>query len=230
MYGALPPEMRRTQARLFNDPDSGYDVLVASDAVGMGLNLNIRRIIFHTMEKNDGGSARVPISISHIKQIAGLHTVPLSHPYLPPVNPLCIPCIGASERSPACASADPTSKQIAGASAFYISSLVNSYCIIHHDNGWWLRHLSGNHPSPLCGACLLHDAVRTCHWHVHCATSNGFCHRLNSLRSNSLQALHSHLSIPHYTTTVQCLTERDVLCQPGQRWRCTHGQIRSRYI
>ena len=27
------------QAKLFNDPNSGYDVLVASDAVGMGLNL-----------------------------------------------------------------------------------------------------------------------------------------------------------------------------------------------
>ena len=59
VYGALPPEMRRTQARLFNDPDSGYDVLVASDAVGMGLNLNIRRIIFHTLTKFENGH-RVP--------------------------------------------------------------------------------------------------------------------------------------------------------------------------
>ena len=39
IYGGLPPETRTLQARLFNDPDSGYDVLVASDAVGMGLNL-----------------------------------------------------------------------------------------------------------------------------------------------------------------------------------------------
>ena len=70
VYGALPPEMRRTQARLFNDPDSGYDVLVASDAVGMGLNLNIRRIIFHTLTKFENGH-RVPISISQIKQIGG---------------------------------------------------------------------------------------------------------------------------------------------------------------
>jgi ATP-dependent RNA helicase SUPV3L1/SUV3 len=30
IYGALPPETRRQQAKLFNDPDSGYDVLVAS--------------------------------------------------------------------------------------------------------------------------------------------------------------------------------------------------------
>lgn len=29
-------------------------MLVASDAVGMGLNLNIRRIIFHTMAKREG--------------------------------------------------------------------------------------------------------------------------------------------------------------------------------
>ena len=70
VYGALPPEMRRTQARLFNDPDSGYDVLVASDAVGMGLNLNIRRIIFHTLSKVENG-VRVPISTSQIKQIGG---------------------------------------------------------------------------------------------------------------------------------------------------------------
>lgn len=39
IYGALPPETRAMQADLFNDPTSGYDVLVASDAVGMGLNL-----------------------------------------------------------------------------------------------------------------------------------------------------------------------------------------------
>lgn len=39
VYGGLPPETRSEQARLFNDPDSGYDIMVASDAVGMGLNL-----------------------------------------------------------------------------------------------------------------------------------------------------------------------------------------------
>lgn len=38
-YGRLPPEIRSEQAALFNDPRSGYDVIVASDAVGMGLNL-----------------------------------------------------------------------------------------------------------------------------------------------------------------------------------------------
>lgn len=31
-----------------------WQVLVASDAVGMGLNLNIRRVIFHSLRKSDG--------------------------------------------------------------------------------------------------------------------------------------------------------------------------------
>jgi len=39
VYGALPPETRSMQANLFNDPKSGYDVMIASDAIGMGLNL-----------------------------------------------------------------------------------------------------------------------------------------------------------------------------------------------
>jgi ATP-dependent RNA helicase SUPV3L1/SUV3 len=39
VYGALPPESRALQAKAFNDASSNFDVLVASDAVGMGLNL-----------------------------------------------------------------------------------------------------------------------------------------------------------------------------------------------
>lgn len=39
VYGSLPPETRAQQARLFNDPSNDYDFLVASDAIGMGLNL-----------------------------------------------------------------------------------------------------------------------------------------------------------------------------------------------
>ncbi|CAG8483015.1 439_t:CDS:10 [Ambispora gerdemannii] len=69
-YGGLPPETRSMQARLFNDPDSGYDVLVASDAVGMGLNLNIKRIVFETVQKWDGRKLS-PIPFPFIKQIAG---------------------------------------------------------------------------------------------------------------------------------------------------------------
>ena len=70
VYGSLPPETRAAQARLFNDPDSGYDILVASDAIGMGLNLNIRRVIFHTIYKSDGTKI-VRLDHSSLKQIAG---------------------------------------------------------------------------------------------------------------------------------------------------------------
>jgi ATP-dependent RNA helicase SUPV3L1/SUV3 len=38
-YGRLPPEIRSEQAALFNNPGSGYDVMIGSDAIGMGLNL-----------------------------------------------------------------------------------------------------------------------------------------------------------------------------------------------
>lgn len=72
VYGALPPETRRQQARLFNDPNSAYSVLVASDAVGMGLNLTIRRIIFSSLRKLDGASQGLtPVPASMVKQIAG---------------------------------------------------------------------------------------------------------------------------------------------------------------
>jgi hypothetical protein len=46
---------------------SGSDILVASDAVGMGLNLNIRRIIFSTLEYFDGTSMRA-LTVAEIKQ------------------------------------------------------------------------------------------------------------------------------------------------------------------
>jgi len=71
IYGQLPPETRSTQARLFNeDGSSGFDILVASDAIGMGLNLNIRRIIFHTTLKKDKTGVYW-VEPSNIKQIAG---------------------------------------------------------------------------------------------------------------------------------------------------------------
>ena len=70
VYGGLPPEIRAKQAELFNDSNNDYDFLVASDAIGMGLNLTIKRIIFHSTWKRLG-SARVRVSIPQIKQIAG---------------------------------------------------------------------------------------------------------------------------------------------------------------
>ncbi|KAH7068970.1 P-loop containing nucleoside triphosphate hydrolase protein [Paraphoma chrysanthemicola] len=70
VYGSLPPETRAQQARLFNDPDNDYDFLVASDAIGMGLNLAIKRVIFESTIKSNGINY-VPLQISEIKQIAG---------------------------------------------------------------------------------------------------------------------------------------------------------------
>ncbi|KAK5670711.1 RNA helicase [Batrachochytrium dendrobatidis] len=70
IYGGLPPESRADQAKLFNDPESDRQVLVASDAIGMGLNLNIRRIVFYTMQKFNGTKI-IPLTVSQTKQIAG---------------------------------------------------------------------------------------------------------------------------------------------------------------
>ncbi|KAJ2764292.1 RNA helicase, partial [Coemansia nantahalensis] len=70
IYGGLPPESRVEQAKLFNDPESGYDVLVASDAVGMGINLTINRVVFMALEKFDGSDVR-PVSVSLTRQIGG---------------------------------------------------------------------------------------------------------------------------------------------------------------
>jgi ATP-dependent RNA helicase SUPV3L1/SUV3 len=73
VYGQLPPETRSTQARLFNDENSGFDVLVASDAIGMGLNLNIRRVIFHTTLKMGSDKRRESrwLLPTFVKQIGG---------------------------------------------------------------------------------------------------------------------------------------------------------------
>lgn len=70
VYGSLPPETRAAQAELFNDPDNDYDFLVASDAIGMGLNLAVKRMIFESVYKHNGRMREV-LSIPQIKQIAG---------------------------------------------------------------------------------------------------------------------------------------------------------------
>ena len=70
VYGSLPPETRAKQAELFNEPDNDFDYLVASDAIGMGLNLSIKRIIFETTTKFNGAT-RERLSIPQLKQIAG---------------------------------------------------------------------------------------------------------------------------------------------------------------
>ncbi|TVY47643.1 ATP-dependent RNA helicase, mitochondrial [Lachnellula occidentalis] len=70
VYGSLPPETRAQQAALFNDPNNDYDILVASNAVGMGLNLSIRRVVFETLQKHNG-QTRAPLQVPEINQIAG---------------------------------------------------------------------------------------------------------------------------------------------------------------
>ncbi|KAH7630656.1 hypothetical protein B0T09DRAFT_338177 [Sordaria sp. MPI-SDFR-AT-0083] len=70
VYGSLPPETRAAQAALFNDPNNEYDFLVASDAIGMGLNLEIKRVVFESAFKFDGSTQR-PLTIPEVKQIGG---------------------------------------------------------------------------------------------------------------------------------------------------------------
>lgn len=70
VYGSLPPETRAQQAALFNDPNNDYDYLVASDAIGMGLNLEIKRVIFEQVHKRTAVTFR-QMEISEIKQIGG---------------------------------------------------------------------------------------------------------------------------------------------------------------
>jgi ATP-dependent RNA helicase SUPV3L1/SUV3 len=68
IYGALPPEVRRREAERFAEGAS--HILVATDAIGMGLNLPIRRVLFSTMTKFDGIDDR-PLGESEVHQIAG---------------------------------------------------------------------------------------------------------------------------------------------------------------
>jgi ATP-dependent RNA helicase SUPV3L1/SUV3 len=70
VYGSLPPETRARQAALFNDPDNDYDFLAASDAIGMGLNLDIKRVVFESTTKHDGSSHR-SLTVSELRQIGG---------------------------------------------------------------------------------------------------------------------------------------------------------------
>lgn len=70
VYGSLPPETRAQQAALFNDPNNDYDYLAASDAIGMGLNLEVKRVIFEAVQKFDGSKMRI-LTVPELKQIGG---------------------------------------------------------------------------------------------------------------------------------------------------------------
>lgn len=68
IYGALSAEARRAEARRFQNGEA--QVLVATDAIGMGLNLPIKRVIFTTCEKFDGSQTRT-LRAHEIRQISG---------------------------------------------------------------------------------------------------------------------------------------------------------------
>ena len=68
IYGALPYSTRRKQMEGFLNGEMEY--IVSTDAIGMGLNLPIRRIIFMETEKFDGIERR-ELKPEEIKQIAG---------------------------------------------------------------------------------------------------------------------------------------------------------------
>ena len=68
IYGALSPEVRRTESERFCTGSA--DILVATDAIGMGLNLPIRRVIFSNIHKFDGVASR-HLNSTEVRQIAG---------------------------------------------------------------------------------------------------------------------------------------------------------------
>ena len=68
VYGNLSPEVRREEARRFREGET--EILIATDAIAMGMNLPIKTILFSKAEKFDGVTQRNLIP-SEIHQIAG---------------------------------------------------------------------------------------------------------------------------------------------------------------
>lgn len=68
IYGSMPPETRKKQMERFIKKETS--IIVATDAIGMGLNLPIRRIVFLENEKFDGIRRR-RLTSQEVKQIAG---------------------------------------------------------------------------------------------------------------------------------------------------------------
>lgn len=68
IYGNLGPEVRKEEARKFRDGET--EILIATDAIAMGLNLPIETIIFSTHEKNIRGE-KFEIDPQLVMQIAG---------------------------------------------------------------------------------------------------------------------------------------------------------------
>ncbi len=68
VLGALSPRTRNAQVELYQSGD--VDFLVATDAIGMGLNMDVDHVAFAAREKFDGARMR-PLRADEIGQIAG---------------------------------------------------------------------------------------------------------------------------------------------------------------
>lgn len=68
IYGSLSPGVRRREAERFRT--GAANIVVATDAIGLGLNLPIRRIVFTSVRKFDGVATRT-LHPHEIRQIAG---------------------------------------------------------------------------------------------------------------------------------------------------------------
>jgi len=68
VLGALSPRTRNAQVALYQSGD--VDFLVATDAIGMGLNMSVDHVAFSALEKFDGIGTR-PLRPEEIGQIAG---------------------------------------------------------------------------------------------------------------------------------------------------------------
>ena len=68
VLGALSPRTRNAQVQLYQNGD--VDFLVATDAIGMGLNMDVDHVAFAALEKFDGAATR-PLRPEEIGQIAG---------------------------------------------------------------------------------------------------------------------------------------------------------------
>lgn len=68
VMGALSPRTRNAQVEMYQAGEVDY--LVATDAIGMGLNMDVNHVCFAALRKFDGRVAR-PLSKAEISQIAG---------------------------------------------------------------------------------------------------------------------------------------------------------------
>ena len=68
IMGSLSPKTRNSQVDLYQSGDANF--LVATDAIGMGINMDIDNVSFTNLKKFDGKKTR-KLSLSEISQIAG---------------------------------------------------------------------------------------------------------------------------------------------------------------